>query len=620
MRLGLALALVLVTTPLAALATGSGAAGTSGADLPDQKVIVGVPDTGINPYHEAFYRPGLTEHPSTYIEGYPADAEKLELSIETARQDGYDAALAADQDVWDSLDTNTLYWIPETSIVAALCLPEAQRGAVNSPGSSTCILDDGTDHGTRTAGAVATANPDALIAFKQGGSGLDPLVDRGVPMDVASVSWGNVVPFPRDIQNVPLYFTSAGNDPSPTVADPWAGHPRVIAVGGAYNERSLATSESSEPVAAKTPDIVSSYCLQLPHPTRADGTTRSCGTSFAAPIAAGGLSKAILAAREASGYTGQAASGFLDPELGLEISDVRAALNATATYDPPPSDTNPSTIGGPVVDQAPWVQWGWGFYNGEIAERTIEHLLGQQTYEKPEAAHLWMETVYDARGVWGDGSRSFAPSAAFTYTCSALTCAFDASDSQHPQDRDLEHRWAFGDSNTATGAQVEHTFDQAGTFDVTLTVDDGYRTDQATSTLTVYPSLDVDVATDQPVYGPREEVTVHLTVTAEEDGTPIEGATVDFAAEPATVTSFAFERLGTDDEMQAAGLYYHETSVQTDANGEASWTVPSDPEASPATLHGPTATGEMDVTATVDADGSHEGSTSSVVMPGPLAP
>ena len=44
-------------------------------------VVIAVVDTGINPYHVAYRRPEYAVHPSTYIEGFPADTPALGVNL-----------------------------------------------------------------------------------------------------------------------------------------------------------------------------------------------------------------------------------------------------------------------------------------------------------------------------------------------------------------------------------------------------------------------------------------------------------------------------------------------------------------------------------------------------------
>jgi PKD repeat protein len=64
------------------------------------------------------------------------------------------------------------------------------------------------------------------------------------------------------------------------------------------------------------------------------------------------------------------------------------------------------------------------------------------------------------------------PTAAFTFTCSSLTCSFDGSGSSDPDGSIASYSWTFGDGGTATGATPQHTYGSADTRTVQLTVTD----------------------------------------------------------------------------------------------------------------------------------------------------
>ena len=81
------------------------------------------------------------------------------------------------------------------------------------------------------------------------------------------------------------------------------------------------------------------------------------------------------------------------------------------------------------------------------------------------------------------------PEASFTTSFNEFTVSFDASGSTDPDGGEISsYAWEFGDGATASGAQVSHTYDMAGDYDVTLTVVDDEGTDAtATETVTVDP-------------------------------------------------------------------------------------------------------------------------------------
>jgi PKD repeat protein len=67
------------------------------------------------------------------------------------------------------------------------------------------------------------------------------------------------------------------------------------------------------------------------------------------------------------------------------------------------------------------------------------------------------------------------PTAAFTATASGtLGVAVNAAASTDPDGDALSFAWDFGDGATATGQTASHTYAAAGTYPITLTVDDGH--------------------------------------------------------------------------------------------------------------------------------------------------
>lgn len=349
-------------------------------------VIVGVPDSGINPYHALYYRENNTAHPCTYIVDFPCDVQALNLSVGV--HDDWEKAFEADKALWESVEPETWYWIPKTVFVAVAC----DKGT-----TSVCILDDNGMHGTGTTSSILTENPDALIAFKEGGSGVKLFHDAGILVDLFSVSWGYIVPVPipsavfSDTYS-PIYIKAAGNDPRSSLMDSWSGAPDVISVGGAYAEG------TEEALATKQPDIVSYYCRPTAQTKSIDEMRDSyCGTSFAAPTAAGGISKVILALRQASGYNGTIEGGYVDPVLEITVKDLRNALNLTASYSPENQYPNSRATAVPLNKDAPWLQWGWGFYDGLVADTTIAFFLEGAQASKPAEAAEYMATMHDAK-------------------------------------------------------------------------------------------------------------------------------------------------------------------------------------------------------------------------------
>lgn len=72
-----------------------------------------------------------------------------------------------------------------------------------------------------------------------------------------------------------------------------------------------------------------------------------------------------------------------------------------------------------------------------------------------------------------------APVASFVYSCSELTCSFDATESRDADGSISAYQWDLGDGTTASGSQVEKRYEASNTYEVHLTVVDD---DDATST------------------------------------------------------------------------------------------------------------------------------------------
>ena len=148
-------------------------------------VVIALTDTGINPYHQEFRAAEFTHHPSTYIEGYPAAPTALNVSLDVADEQGYDAAVGADASLWNGVGGNKLYWFPGTRIIG---------GYSSIVDGAERILDD-NGHGSGTssvsAGRWYGSNPNALIVMVEGLG--DPPLNWALSqpwIDIVTNSWG----------------------------------------------------------------------------------------------------------------------------------------------------------------------------------------------------------------------------------------------------------------------------------------------------------------------------------------------------------------------------------------------------------------------------------------------
>ena len=393
---------------------------------PEPHSLIAIADSGINPYHEVFYRPDRTQHPCTYIQDFPCSVRTLNLSV--GIYDDLETAIAADHAAWAAVEPDTWYWVPRTAIVAASCPTPTPSGSVAEGALEVafdfdqpeCLLETYA-HGTGTASSVVMENPDALLVITQAPErgGLAALASSKIPFDLYSYSYGPAIPVVSDdertagacqentraaIDRGRLFLVPSGNwahsqpplGPASTLTDCWTGDPYVITVGGAY-----ASDQTQDPLAAWHPEVVSWFRRPVAQHDSITGYVEVDGTSFGTPTVAGALSKVILDIRRSSGYLGSVHDGVVDPVLGISNADLRTAMNLTATYSPQ-AQYNSTGNGVPLNPVAPWQQWAWGFYDGTVADATVAHLLGETTASKPAGAVQWMETQHEAkRQLWG---------------------------------------------------------------------------------------------------------------------------------------------------------------------------------------------------------------------------
>ncbi len=98
-------------------------------------------------------------------------------------------------------------------------------------------------------------------------------------------------------------------------------------------------------------------------------------------------------------------------------------------------------------------------------------------------------------GLGCDGTEDLnrPPSVGFTYTPESPSVGapveFSAQATDPDQDGEVvSFAWAFGDGSEGSGSDPTHTYDEAGSYDVTVTVtDNGGRTDSQTETVMVQP-------------------------------------------------------------------------------------------------------------------------------------
>lgn len=335
--------------------------------------VVAYVDTGINPYHEVFRddSPRAFQHPSTYLEGFPADARALELTFDA---ETWEEAVSADCRVWQTVEPETLYWFPGTRIVGGIsfdeppafsCDPEAlapnfqgRPFVLDFNGHGTMVASRGSANGFGACASclvVAVQYLGSVSTLSPAGSEDSPMAaiswaaDNSDWIDIQSNSWGPIVPgwdpteeagllvtspqtarTVEDVSSRQLAFWASGNGAAfrfgalghPTALSPHLG-PSAIIVGG--HDSGQANFWPGFP-----PHVVADSCnayAATPDSIDFVGEDVAGGTSGATPYVAASAAQLIRTARALLG----------DDSTGT-VDDVLATGDASAIADGPLAD------------------------------------------------------------------------------------------------------------------------------------------------------------------------------------------------------------------------------------------------------------------------------------------
>jgi hypothetical protein len=350
-------ALAMAAVPLVAPWATSPARAVDPVPRPVGDSVIAFVDTGINPYHKVFRddSPRALQHPSTYIPGYPADAEALNLTFDGT----YLQNVKDDCDTWKDVKPGKLYWVPGTKIVGAISFEPPSTPTCTAAGMAGAKIIDLNGHGTMVAsrGAAATAAkygacgecrivsvqyPGSVNLVSPGGS-TEPVLaavkwasDNASWIDAQSNSWGPIAPVydptgaagllaasPALVKQVEassaahLAFWASGNGAAfrygvlghPTLLSPHLT-PSAISVGG--HDSGYVNTWPGFP-----PKLVSDSCdswAAYRDKVNESGDSVGGGTSAATPFVAGGAGQVLLQARQILG----------DPETGVASGGVVA--------------------------------------------------------------------------------------------------------------------------------------------------------------------------------------------------------------------------------------------------------------------------------------------------------
>jgi hypothetical protein len=422
---GVALAIAVAGSLLAAAPTASAA-----RRAPKARVVVAVIDSGINPYHEYFHARGPLYKDSKPSSVTPAVLKEFGIGkdniIEITRTGDFAKDFAKDKKQFANIEEGEPVWFKGTNIIGISFLGDGQR--LRPDGNASA-------HGIGTAGAVLTANPEAIVVTVEDISATSEEWAFTHPaVDIITTSYGPVTSVPTGghlsnsytgvVKNGKAHFGAAANDPTYSTFDETSGPWWSIGIAG-FEE---GTSGGRQIMSGNIPDFVGDFTQDLPYCRSCESGLESVGgTSFATPRSAGTFSQILLATRRDRHHRGGIVKTKEGPSLvggkdPLTVWEMRRALEQAAYY---PTSADFSTEGGvdtavPVNDVAPWVQTGWGLISPsrqfKVVEQALAHLKvrGKATRSKPQEACDFMTANMAARHGYFDqaapNSQSFGKS------------------------------------------------------------------------------------------------------------------------------------------------------------------------------------------------------------------
>lgn len=373
-------------------------------------VVVGIVDTGVNPYHEAFQEVGARLPPDLI----DARNGKPPIVLRLWQAGTWEERMAHDRDIWAGLQPGVLYWFEGTRILA-ISFEHGEEGD---------LLRDHANHGTGVVDGLHRIAPEAWMvmvqssgnpiasgpaAFQEANESLrwlitQPWVDLVTTEYVATANppglW-ETMGFTDASRTIALsgrpFVNAAGNDPQPTVIGGTSGPPWVIAAGGVEP-----LTRGDVPEQSRLVDVVADSVGLLADYHSTTNYTYHAGTSFASPRVAATLAQALLKLREDANDTAGLRDGVLCACRGRDVTarDLREALNLSAVYwnttdwDPTKVPTNDPL--GPLAYSsvpelpAPWLQMGWGYVGNMTWQSVVAHIAGAAQPDRPSLAVQYM--------------------------------------------------------------------------------------------------------------------------------------------------------------------------------------------------------------------------------------
>lgn len=397
-------ALAVLPSALAAPSTGARKAATP-AVAP--RVVVADIDSGINPYHVRFRGTNVTQ---AVLDEFGIGESQI---VDLTRSGSVANAVKAD---FAGVERGKPYWFRGTNVIG-----------ISFDTAGTPIMGDaGDEHGTGTASSVLDANPEAVVVMVEGAGDADAedWAFTHPAVDVVTTSYGLPGSPPVGlhlagsyegvVKNGKMHFGASDNSPALSPFDGTSGPWWSIAIAG-FHEGS---GEGRETLSGNVVDFLSDFTQTIPYCVDCrTGTREVSGTSFATPRSAGTASKVILQARKAAGHTGGITAGALVPagatSKAVTTWTVRRALEEAASIPPMSGYKAQTAVLGdgaslPVLEDAAFVQAGWGLLNPKVVPAALEQLKGAAAV-KDAATCDYNLAQFDARVAYWD-----SPAAAFS--------------------------------------------------------------------------------------------------------------------------------------------------------------------------------------------------------------
>jgi PKD repeat protein len=243
------------------------------------------------------------------------------------------------------------------------------------------------------------------------------------------------------------------------------------------------------------------------------------------------------------------------PTASFTVSPETVMLNEQATFDASDSSSPGASI----------TSYEWEFGDGTTATgQSASH-----TYDTMGEYEVTL-TVTDDIGETASTTttisleRSEGPTATFTTSSTSVstgdTVTFDASGSSSPGASITSYDWQFGDGASATGQSASHTYDTAGSYDVTLTVTDDVGA-TATDTTTV------DVEESLPAGAIDPSTTITLSAPSAQQWTGVNPSSIDGKSNP-TLTLAEGEEYTMEWVNNTSFGHTLEIDTDTEAGGE----------------------------------------------------